>query len=239
MALLFADVDVLRLTAHCVPKDKCLWIQPCHADPPLPQRKAAGEADDDTGSDGNGPSSGFDGKPHNLADLCQSDKDNVCLCSSDDSDLEMDPGTSGEESGAPAADTRTAAGAFSDGSDGGDESEPPNTRAAMHTQTPWQNDYFVLTDNKQYPDVEMRVKSRWQGLADLGRSCGSKTLVPGHYGDEGAEPEQVILALKAWMIYRRQQHDWRFLQCGWRLRAWQREVNYCGVRLAIAGASSP
>ena len=32
MALLFKDVEVLRLTAHCVSKDKCLWIQPYRAD---------------------------------------------------------------------------------------------------------------------------------------------------------------------------------------------------------------
>ena len=71
-------------------------------------------------------------------------------------------------------------------------------RAQMpqHTHTAWQNEYFVLTDNKNFPDVRMRVKDRWKGLADLGRSCGSKTLVPSHYGDDGAEPDQVILALK-------------------------------------------
>jgi hypothetical protein len=63
----------------------------------------------------------------------------------------MDPGTSGEESKALAADMPIDAGAFSHGSNGGDESEPPNMRAAMHTHTSWQNDYFVLTDNKIIP----------------------------------------------------------------------------------------
>ena len=62
--------------------------------------------------------------------------------------MEMDPGTLGGEPGAPAADTRTIAGACSDGSDGGDESEPPNSRAAMHADTSRQNNYFVLTDNR-------------------------------------------------------------------------------------------
>ena len=41
------------------------------------------------------------------------------------------------------------------------------------------------------------MKSRWRGIANLGRSCGSKTFVPGLYGDDRAEPDQVILALKA------------------------------------------
>ena len=140
MAFLFADVEVLRLTVHCVSKDKCLWIQPYRADLALPQRKAAGESDDGTGSDDHGRSSGSDSTPHKLSDLSQSDKDNVSFCSSDDSDLEMEPGTSGEESKTLASDTRIVAVEISHGLDGSDESEPPNTRAAKHTHTSWQND---------------------------------------------------------------------------------------------------
>ena len=65
--------------------------------------------------------------------------------------MEMGPGTSGEESRALAADTRVVAGAFSDGSDGGDESEPPNARAGVRTRTSGQNDYFVLNDSRNLP----------------------------------------------------------------------------------------
>ena len=71
----------------------------------------------------------------------------------------------------------------------------------MRTHASWQNDYFVLTDNK-ISRREDEGDSRCHGIADLGRSCGSRSLVPGHYGDDRAEPDQVILALKAWMIYR-------------------------------------
>ena len=106
-----------------------------------------------------------------------------------------------EESKALAADTRIVAGEFSHGLDGSDDSEPPSTRAAMHTHTPWQNDY-LSPPTTQYPDVRMRVTSRWHGIADFDLSCGSQTLVPGHYGDDRADPDQVILALKAWMIDR-------------------------------------
>ena len=63
MAFLFADVEVLRLAVPCVSKDKCLWIQPYRADLALPQRKAAGESDDDIGLDDHGRSRGSDGKP--------------------------------------------------------------------------------------------------------------------------------------------------------------------------------
>ena len=70
----------------------------------------------------------------------------------------------------------------------------------------------------------LRLEDRWKGLADLGRSCGSKILVPSRYGDDRAEPDQVILAPKVLMVYIWQQDDGRFLQRSCRQRAWQREV---------------
>lgn len=215
-----ADVEVLRLKVHCQSKDVSFWIRPYRADPAVPPRRAAGEAaeadTDDSDSDDLGRSSGSDGARDKMSDLSQSDKDALSFCSSGDSEVEMDPGTAGEES--------EAAAAIPDASDSGEESEPPNPRASRHTHTAWQNDYFVLTDNRNYPDVRMSVKGRWKGIADLGSTCGSKTLVPGHYGDDRAEPDQVILALKAWMIHRWQQNHGRFLQRGARRRAWEREV---------------
>ena len=67
---------------------------------------------------------------------------------------------------------------------------------------------------QKYPYVRMSVNSRWHGIADFGRSCGSNTLAPGHYGDDRAEPDQLILALKAWVAA----NDERFLERGCRLR---------------------
>ena len=69
MAFFFADdVEVLRLTVHCVPKEKCFWIQPYRAQLSLPQRKGAAEEyesdDDDAQSEGS-----FDGTHHTISDL--------------------------------------------------------------------------------------------------------------------------------------------------------------------------
>ena len=61
--------------------------------------------------------------------------------------------TPGVSSAAPGEDA-----AVSDGSDRGEESEPRNPRAAPRTHTAWQNDYFVLTDNRNSLDARMRVK---------------------------------------------------------------------------------
>ena len=85
-----------------------------------------------------------------MSDLSQSDTDNVFFCSFDDSDLEKEPGTSGEESKALAADTRIAAGALNMDMMAV-MSWSRQTRAAMHTHTSWQNDNFALTDNKNIP----------------------------------------------------------------------------------------
>ena len=222
------DVEVFRLKVQCVSKAGCFWIRPYRADPAVPPRKAArgaAEADcDDPDSDDIGRSSGSDGKGHGVSDLSQSEKSNLSFCSSDDSKVEMDPGTAEEESDAAAEDTGVVAAAVADELNSGEESEPFNPRAARHTHTAWQNDYFVLTDNREYPDVRMTVKTRWNGPAHLGRSSGSKTLVPGHYGDNRAEADEVILALKAWMIHRWQQNGGRFLHGGGRQGAWLREV---------------
>eukprot|EP00974_Lingulodinium_polyedra_P062325 6017527-Lingulodinium_polyedra.AAC.1 len=62
------------------------------------------------------------------------------------------------------------------------------------------------------------------GVGDLGRFSGSKTLVPSHFGDDRAEPDQVVLALRAWMLHRWQQNAGAFLKRPCRKRVWQREL---------------
>ena len=138
--------------------------------------------------------------------------------------MRMDPGTTGEDSGVAAVVARADTAAATYVSDDSEQPMPQSPRAANHIHTAWQNACCVLTENKNFPDVRMRVKDRWKNAEHLGRSCGSKALVPGHYGDDRAEPDQVILVLKAWMIYRWQQNDGRFLQRSCRERAWQTEV---------------
>ena len=161
MAFFFADdVEVLRLTVHCVLNDKCFWILPYRAQLSLPQRKKAAEDyesddDDDVNSEG-----GFDGTLDKLSDLSESDKGFRSLCSSVDSELEMDPGTSGEDFCVAAAAACADAAAGTDVSDDSEQSMPQNHRAAHHTHTAWQNAYCVLTENKHFPDVRMRVRDR-------------------------------------------------------------------------------
>ena len=72
----------------------------------------------------------------------------------------------------------------------------------------------------------------WMGDGDLGRFSGSKTLVPSHFGDDRAEPDQVFLALRAWMLHRWQQNGGAFLRIPCRQRAWQLE--FLDLRADIA-----
>ena len=83
----------------------------------------------------------------------------------------------------------------------------------------------MLTDNRNYGNARMRVRDRWKGPADLGRSCGSKTLVPLHFGDDRNEPDQVVLVLRACMLYRWQGNGRLFLEHPAHMRAWPHELD--------------
>ena len=119
----------------------------------------------------------------------------------------------------------------------------------LHTECPTQKQYedcvgvctyhVLETSHRQqtYADLRLSVNRRWAGMADLGRSSGSKTWVSDHVGDSRAEPDQVVLALKAWMIYRWQFNDGRFLVRPCRLRAWQWEVNCLRREIASRGGA--
>eukprot|EP00974_Lingulodinium_polyedra_P089740 8700495-Lingulodinium_polyedra.AAC.1 len=48
---------------------------------------------------------------------------------------------------------------------GSEDSQARGPRAAARARASWQ---FVLTDNRNFPDVRMRIKTRWMGVGDLG-----------------------------------------------------------------------
>lgn len=214
-ALCFNDaIRVFSLEVDCKCQGDILWIRPVRATPVLARGSGRAAADGEGDGEAHGRSSGSDssGCKAALSDLSASDKEHFELCSSDDSDVEVV--SEGE-----------AAAADQDASDSEDLEAAGDPRAAAHTHTAWQNEYFVLTDNRNYGDVRMRVKDRWKGPAHLGRPCGSKTLVPGQFGDDRHEPDQVFLVLRAWMLYRWQGNGRRFLELPVRMRAWQRELD--------------
>ena len=112
----------------------------------LPQRKKAAEEyasddDDDVRSEGS-----FDGTHHKISDLPESYRGFFCsLCSSVDSELEMDPGTSGDDSCVAAVVACADAAAAADVCDDSEQSMPQNHSGTNHTHTAWQNAYFIIT----------------------------------------------------------------------------------------------
>ena len=112
---------------------------------------------------------------------------------------------------------------------------PAKARAAAHMHTAWSNDYFVLTDNRNYKDVRMRVHPRWTGPQHLGSTLASKTLVPAQFGDTRSEPDQIVLVLKAWMLYRWQGNGGRFLERRSRKEAWERERDALAIDIRKRG----
>ena len=142
------------MTVHCVSTEKCFWIQPYQAQLPLPQRKGVADEyesdDDDVHSEGS-----FDSTHHKLSDLSESGRGFCSRCSSVHSELEMGPGTSGDDSGNAAIVARADAAAATYVSDDSEQSMPQSHRSAHHTHTAWHNAYCVLTDNNNFPDMKI------------------------------------------------------------------------------------
>ncbi len=86
------------------------------------------------------------------------------------------------------------------------------------SHTVWPNAYFYLTDNRKYPDVRMTLRAHWRATSLLGARGYSKTLVPEHFGDDRAQPDNVFLVLRAWMLWRMKQRGFLLTKRG-RLQA--------------------
>ena len=126
------------------------------------ERRDAAEEASASEAESSGRSSGSRYGSENLRE------EKLSYCSTDDSMLEQSS-TSGDE--ALKAKKKPLA-----THDTGDDDDKLN-KAAPHTHTSWQNDYFVLTDNRSFPDVRMRVKEKWATDEYLGTTNKSKTLV--------------------------------------------------------------
>ena len=84
----------------------------------------------------------------------------------------------------------------------------------------------------------MRIQQRWTGPDHLGAALASKTLIPAHFGDRREEPDQVILVLKAWMLYRWQGNDGKFLKRHARQVAWERERDALAKEIRARGGKA-
>jgi hypothetical protein len=170
----------------------------------------------------------------------------ISLASTGDSSLEKDsdsepPAT--DEAAPPAAPAAPplAAPAAPAGADESGDSEDAivGPRAAAHTHTSWANDYFVLTDNRNYMDMRMRIQPRWTGPNHLGSRMTSKTLRPAHFGDTRTEPDQILLVLKAWMLHRWQGNGGKFLERRSRRVAWELERDALATDIESRGGQQP
>ncbi len=127
----------------------------------------------------------------------------------------------------------------SGGEDGGAESEThgrsSGLRLARGTHTMWQNEYFFLTDDRDTPFLQMRVKARWLDDEHMGRLPTRKSLRPKDFGEGRCFPSQTVLALRAWMLFRWQGNDKKFLQKRARLLAWGSELDTLRAMIAEHG----
>ena len=63
-------------------------------------------------------------------------------------------------------------------------------------------------------------------------------MVPAHFGDTRTEPYQIVLVLKAWMLYRWQGNGGRFLQRRALKAAWERERDALANDIVSRGAAA-
>ena len=230
---LAGKVTVFRLRMRVGSSDGSYWLQPLQAtevvQPPRRRRSKAKGAARSKKLDENGSSS-------SCSDTASAhSKDSLLPDSHSDGRLSF--ASTADSSLEEAADSESAAPAAAAANDSGSGEEDRVPRAAAHTHTVWSNDYFVLTDNRNYNNLRMRVQQRWMGPEHLGPALASKTLIPAHFGDNREEPDQVILVLKAWMLHRWQQNDQKFMQRRSRQAAWERERDALRHHVAARGAN--
>ena len=248
---LAGKVTVFRLRMRVGSSDGSYWLQPLQAtevvQPPRRRRSKAKGAARSKKLDENGSSSSCSdtASAHSKDSLLpDSNSDGrLSFASTADSSLEeaadsesAAPAAAASKSAAPAtAAAKSAAPEAVAASDSGSGESERAPRAAAHTHSIWWNDYFLLTDNRNYPNMRMRVQQRWTGPEHLGHAKVSNTLKPVNFGDSRDEPDQIILVLKAWMLHRWMGNDGKFMKRRSRQAAWERERDALAQALRARG----
>lgn len=139
----------------------------------------------------------------------EKDKDIVSSEGSVDTDVESGVGEElPQESGDDDAEEAEVAAAEDVEVEGADEDEcatgaaakKPYKKAASGTYTVFDNDYFFISHTPA--ECRIRLRPRWHD--ELGGRGFSKTLNPKHFGDE-----RTYILLRAWMLKRAEQGNWR------------------------------
>ena len=234
---LAGQVSVFRLRMKVVLSDTSYWMRPTKATPVVQQPRRRRQK------------SKAAARPSKVNENCSSssDSDTSSACSQNsllpdsDSDERLSFASTADASLEEAADSELEPAAPAVAAANDDESDESDRvpRAAAHTHTIWSNDYFVLTDNRNFNNLRMRIQQRWTGPKHLGAALASKTLIPFHFGDKREEPDQIILVLKAWMLHRWNGNDGKFLKRRSRYIAWERERDALAKDVKARGGGRP
>jgi len=98
-------------------------------------------------------------------------------------------------------------------SSGEDTRTAPTLTAPKHTHTVRTNQYYTLTDNRNYTDCRLKFHEHLLagpgGMAKAGARQASKTLSPAAHGETREDPTVTYLILRAWALWRmRQSPQW-------------------------------
>ncbi len=140
-----------------------------------------------------------------------SDDGALSLCSSIDSDIAAAEGVVEDPEFAAKSGDRPP----DNNSSGGESDEivVRAPRAPRGTHTHWSSAYFTLVDNRNYPEMRCLVKTQFATDSILGCKEVSKTLTVHLFDRCREEPDEVILALRAWMVQKMRRPSFMEKKC--------------------------
>ena len=103
------------------------------------------------------------------------------------------------------------------------------------------NQYYTLTDNRNYPDCRLafhdHVLGGPGGMAKPGARQASKTLSPAVHGETRGDPKLTYLILRAWALWRMQQSpEWLHAKS---VRHFFYEKEVRKIKICLAAAQHP
>ena len=106
------------------------------------------------------------------------------ICSSDDSESDVNESTSDQEG------------------EGSEEEAVTASKKPSGTHVVESNGYFTFVENPAYHDIRVQMLTRWRRAEFLGTSNFSKTVSPSSFGEDCSNPVRARIVLKAWMLAR-------------------------------------
>ena len=113
--------------------------------------------------------------------------------------------------------------------EGSGSADEAKSRKELGSCVVYSNGYFTISDNPDYKDLKIRVKTRWCKPGELGTSNMSKTVTPAKFGEARPHTPRSMWVLKSWMLSKAATNDF----CNKRAK---RRKLFAGVAVEVRAA---